>query len=84
MISNGWPGGFGSVAHVEGLTLAIAMELGRVLLPHPDGPVRGPPRDLGWHYDQDHSEERCLAMHIRRGDKGIEMDLIALEEYLSA
>lgn len=40
LISKGWGAGFGSVLHVEGSVLAIAMEMGRVLLMHPDGPVR--------------------------------------------
>jgi len=51
MISSGWMGGFASVPHVEGVALAIAMELGRILLPHPDGVVRGAPRDFGFHID---------------------------------
>ena len=51
LISFGWPGGIGAVAHVEGLALAIAMDLGRVLIPHPDGPVRHGPRDMGFYVD---------------------------------
>ena len=52
LISSGWFGGFGSVIHVEGVVLAIAIELNRVLLPHPDGVVRGWPRDFGYNIDQ--------------------------------
>ena len=37
LVSGGWPYGFGSRIHVEGWGLAIAMELGRVYLQHPDG-----------------------------------------------
>jgi len=37
LVSGGWPYGFGSRIHVEGWGLAIAMELGRVFLHHPDG-----------------------------------------------
>lgn len=37
IISGGWPYGFGSRLHMEGTILAIAMHLGRVYLPHPDG-----------------------------------------------
>jgi len=37
LVSGGWPYGFGSRIHVEGWGLAIAMELGRVYLLHPDG-----------------------------------------------
>lgn len=37
LISGGWPYGFGSRIHVEGYGLAIAMQLGRVYLSHPDG-----------------------------------------------
>jgi len=37
IVSGGWPYGFGSRIHVEGWGLAIAMELGRVYLQHPDG-----------------------------------------------
>lgn len=51
MISNGWPAGIGAVTHVEGVALAIAIELGRVLLPHPDGPVRRGDRDMGSYVD---------------------------------
>ena len=52
LISSGWFGGFGSVIHVESVVLAIAIELNRVLLPHPDGVVRGWPRDFGYNIDQ--------------------------------
>lgn len=37
LVSGGWPYGFGSRIHVEGWGLAIAMQLGRVYLSHPDG-----------------------------------------------
>lgn len=37
LVSGGWPYGFGSRIHVEGWGLALAMNLGRVYLPHPDG-----------------------------------------------
>ena len=37
LISGGWPYGFGSRIHVEGWGLALAMHLGRIYLPHPDG-----------------------------------------------
>ncbi len=37
LVTGGWPYGFGSRVHVEGIGLAIAMHLGRVYLPHPDG-----------------------------------------------
>eukprot|EP01040_Poterioochromonas_malhamensis_P005455 gene5455-5855_t len=37
IISGGWPYGFGSRIHMEGLVLALAVQLGRVYLPHPDG-----------------------------------------------
>eukprot|EP01038_Epipyxis_sp_PR26KG_P013804 gene13804-18515_t len=36
IISIGWPYGFGSRIHMEGVGMAIAMQLGRVYLPHPD------------------------------------------------
>ena len=52
LISNGWFGGFASVPHVEGVALAVALELGRILLPHPDGVIRGPPRNFGTKVDQ--------------------------------
>lgn len=35
IISGGWPYGFGSRIHMEGMVMAIAMHLGRVYLPHP-------------------------------------------------
>jgi hypothetical protein len=37
IISGGWPYGFASRVHVEGLVLAAAMNLNRVYLPHPTG-----------------------------------------------
>lgn len=37
IISGGWPYGFASRIHVEGLVLAAAMNLNRVYLPHPTG-----------------------------------------------
>jgi hypothetical protein len=37
LVSGGWPYGFGSRVHVEGVGLAIAMHLDRVFLVHPDG-----------------------------------------------
>lgn len=37
IISSGFPGGFGAMLHIEGLGLAIAMQLGRLYLSHPDG-----------------------------------------------
>eukprot|EP01039_Chlorochromonas_danica_P002885 gene2885-3150_t len=37
LISGGWPYGFGSRIHMEGMILGIAMQLGRVYLHHPDG-----------------------------------------------
>eukprot|EP01038_Epipyxis_sp_PR26KG_P014108 gene14108-18929_t len=37
IISGGWPYGFGSRIHTEGSVLALAMQLGRVFLLHPDG-----------------------------------------------
>lgn len=37
IISGGWPYGFGSRIHMEGKILALAINLGRVYLPHPDG-----------------------------------------------
>lgn len=37
LISGGWPYGFGSRIHMEGVGLAIAMQLGRIYLPHPAG-----------------------------------------------
>ena len=37
IISGGWSFGFGSRLHFETVGLAIAMQLGRVYLPHPDG-----------------------------------------------
>jgi len=39
IISNGWPWGFGSVVHVESTILSLALELGRVYLPHPEGSI---------------------------------------------
>eukprot|EP01041_Mallomonas_annulata_P007623 gene7625-15610_t len=38
LISHGHNSGFGSILHVEGSFLAIAMNLGRILLPHPKFP----------------------------------------------
>ena len=35
LISGGWPYGFGSRIHMEGMGLAVAMQLGRIYLPHP-------------------------------------------------
>lgn len=37
LISGGWPYGFGSRIHMEGIGLAIAMQMGRIYLHHPDG-----------------------------------------------
>lgn len=37
LISGGWPYGFGSRIHMEGVGLAIAMQMGRIYLHHPDG-----------------------------------------------
>lgn len=37
VISTGWTAGFGSRFHTESWGLALAMELGRVYLPHPYG-----------------------------------------------
>lgn len=37
LVSGGWPYGFGSRVHIEGAGLAMAMQMGRVYLPHPDG-----------------------------------------------
>jgi hypothetical protein len=37
LISGGWPYGFGSRIHMEGVGLAIAMQMGRIYLPHPAG-----------------------------------------------
>lgn len=37
LISSSWPFGFGSRMHTEGWGLAVAMQLGRIYLPHPDG-----------------------------------------------
>ena len=37
LISGGWPYGFGSRIHIEGVGLAIAMQMGRIYLHHPDG-----------------------------------------------
>lgn len=37
IISGGWPYGFGARIHMEGVVLALAIETGRVYLPHPDG-----------------------------------------------
>lgn len=37
LISGGWPYGFGSRIHMEGLGLGIALQMGRVYLDHPDG-----------------------------------------------
>jgi hypothetical protein len=37
VVSAGWPYGFGSRIHMEGIVMGIAMMLGRVYMPHPDG-----------------------------------------------
>jgi hypothetical protein len=37
IVSGGWPYGFGSRLHMEGIILGIGLHLGRVYLPHPDG-----------------------------------------------
>jgi hypothetical protein len=37
IISGGWPYGFASRVHTEGIGLALAIQLGRVYLLHPDG-----------------------------------------------
>lgn len=37
IISSGWPFGFGSRIHMEGVGLSIGLNTGRVFLYHPDG-----------------------------------------------
>ncbi len=37
LVFGGWPYGFGSRIHMEGVALGLAMHLKRVYLPHPDG-----------------------------------------------
>lgn len=54
LVSGGWPYGFGSRIHVEGWGLAIAMELGRIYLPHPDGD------NVFWETHNDHCRKRNL------------------------
>eukprot|EP01041_Mallomonas_annulata_P006580 gene6580-13310_t len=39
VISSGWQGGFGSEVHVYGAGLALALDLGRVYIANPEGPV---------------------------------------------
>jgi len=39
LISSGWQGGFGSEVHLYGQGLALALELGRVYISNPTGPV---------------------------------------------
>ena len=39
LISEGWPQGFGSEVHVVGNGLAIAMNMGRIYVMNPDGPI---------------------------------------------
>eukprot|EP01041_Mallomonas_annulata_P010792 gene10792-22529_t len=48
IISSGWQWGFGSVVHTEGATFALAMELNRIYLPNPDGPLKGNKNDNSW------------------------------------
>lgn len=66
LISDGWHAGIGSVVHVEGIALALAIELGRVLLTHPAGPVRQGPRtkgfiaDNGWQVDVPFCKEQNI------------------------
>lgn len=37
LITGGWPAGFGSRIHIEGWGIAMAIQLGRIYLPQPDG-----------------------------------------------
>lgn len=48
MISSGWQGGFGSEVHMYGAGLAIALELGRVFISYPPGPVHVGFNDNKW------------------------------------
>ena len=53
IISNGWPWGFGSTVHTESAIFSVALELGRVYLPHPKGRINGLTFgfDHNWQFD---------------------------------
>lgn len=54
LVSNGWPFGFGSRIHQEGVALAIALQLGRIYIPHSLG------KNIHWETNTSFCQVRSL------------------------
>ena len=58
VISNGWPQGFGSEVHVVGNGLAIALNMNRIYVINPDGPLVEPLLNNTWQIDNEFCRAR--------------------------
>ena len=58
VVTSGWPGGFGSEVHVYGAALALALDLGRVFVPNPFGPISAAVFSNRWQIENSYCRSR--------------------------
>eukprot|EP01041_Mallomonas_annulata_P001847 gene1847-3587_t len=58
IISNGWGGGFGSAIHVESSMFSLALQLKRVYIQNPFGPINDERANHMWHINNSYCQGR--------------------------